>query len=226
MNAEASAVRQEVLEREWWLRALAVLQSPRTVFAALRDDSREHAEARQEPILALLLLAGTGAMLSLSTTDTLLDYPTDGRWPIDATLLPVVLFLQGALYGVAAYWLGGGVVHLGLRGAGGEGSYRRTRHLLAFAAAPLVLGVVLVLPLKLAVYGEDAFRSGGGDAAGPDRWLFAALELGLVLWSAGLLVVAIRTVYGWSIPRALGSLALGAFALLGLALVALILSAN
>ena len=39
--------------RDWWLRTLLVLQSPRSVFAALRDDSREAAGARQEPIIAI-----------------------------------------------------------------------------------------------------------------------------------------------------------------------------
>ena len=34
------------LQKEWWLRALAVFQSPRGTFAALRDGSDEAAEAR------------------------------------------------------------------------------------------------------------------------------------------------------------------------------------
>ena len=49
--------------REWWLRTLAVFQSPRPVFAALRDASPREAEARQEPILAIVFLAGIAAML-------------------------------------------------------------------------------------------------------------------------------------------------------------------
>lgn len=203
-----------------------MFQSPRSVFAALRDDSREEAEARQEPVLALILLSGIAAILSLNTTDTLLDYPTDGRLPLDAVLLPVIIFVQGALYGAVVYWLGAGAAHLGLRGAGAEGGYRLTRHLLAFAAAPLALGLLILLPLRLAAYGEDAFRTGGGDAAGIDRWFFTGLELVFALWAAGLLVYGIKVVYGWSIPRVLGSLALGALALVCIALVALILSAG
>jgi hypothetical protein len=124
------------------------------------------------------------------------------------------------------YWLGGGAVHIGLRGAGADGRYRQTRHLLAYAGAPLALGLLILLPLRLAAYGEDAFRTGGGDAGGVDRWLFTGLELGFALWAAGLLVLGIRVVYGWSVPRVLGSLALGGMALVGIALVALILSAG
>src|SRR4051812_22432760 len=48
---------QAANERAWLLRALLVLQSPRAVFAALRDDSEETARARAEPIIALVWLA-------------------------------------------------------------------------------------------------------------------------------------------------------------------------
>ena len=170
----------------------------------------EEAEARQEPVLALVLLSGIAAILSLTTTDTLLDYPTDGRLPLDVALLPVIIFIQGALYGAVVYWLGGGAVHLGLRGAGAEGRYRLTRHLLAFAAAPLALGLLVLLPLRLAAYGGDAFRTGGGDDGAASTggsspgWSWPS-----PLWAAGLLVYGIKVVYGWSVPRVLGSLALG-----------------
>ena len=44
-------------EREWWLRVLAVLRSPRAVFVALRDVTQEELDARSEPVLALVLEA-------------------------------------------------------------------------------------------------------------------------------------------------------------------------
>ena len=49
---------RDSLDREWWLRTLVIFQAPRAVFAALRNDAPEDAEARQEPVLALVLLAG------------------------------------------------------------------------------------------------------------------------------------------------------------------------
>ena len=50
-------------QRDWWLRALLVLQSPGAVFAALRDESDEALEDRQEPVTALVYLAGIGGVL-------------------------------------------------------------------------------------------------------------------------------------------------------------------
>ena len=44
--------------RDWWLRALLVLQRPRPVFVALRDESKEAVSERAEPMLAIVLLAG------------------------------------------------------------------------------------------------------------------------------------------------------------------------
>ena len=225
MSAEATSARDERLERSWWLRVPAVLLEPRSVFLAFRSEAEEQTAARQEPVLALVLLAGAAGILSLDATGTLLDYPTDGTFPRDGLVVPVIVFIQGALYGTAAYWLGGLVFYLGLRAAGGEGTYRRGRHLLAYAATPLVLSLLLVWPLKLALYGGDAFRTGGADE-GAGGSVFRGLELALVLWAAVLLVIGIRAVHGWSLPRALGSLVLAGFALVGISLVALILTAG
>src|SRR5438105_12067782 len=55
---------QAANERVWLLRALLVLQSPREVFAALRDDSEDAARARSEPIVALVWLAGIACVLA------------------------------------------------------------------------------------------------------------------------------------------------------------------
>jgi hypothetical protein len=191
-------------ERAWWLRSLAIFQSPRAVFAALRDDSEAEVEARQEPVLALVLLAGLAGVLLAPSTGRLLDESI-----VDESLavLAVVLFLTGAIYGMATYWIGGAALLAGMKGAGSRSSYRHARHVLAFAAAPLVLGLVLVWPVRLAVYGTDSFRSGGGDE-GTGATVFDAL-LGLfALWALGLLVYGISVVERWSVGRAGVSLAL------------------
>ena len=201
-------------EKEWWLRALAVFQSPSVVFAALRDDSKEQADARQEPVLALALLAGLAGVLTTPTAGELLD-----RREFDGLLVAVFVFLAGALYGIATYWLGGGALHLGARAAGAASSYRQARHVLAFAAAPLVLLLLLAWPLRLAVYGGDVFRSGGADEEGPVRWAFAAAEIGVFAWSAALLIVGIRAVHGWPVIRSVGSIVLALLALILLGLV-------
>ena len=64
---------QAANERVWLLRALLVLQSPREVFAALRDDSEDAARARSEPIVALVWLAGIACVLATPVAGRVLD---------------------------------------------------------------------------------------------------------------------------------------------------------
>lgn len=189
-------------EREWWLRVPAVLLGPRAVFVALRDDSREEVDARQEPVLALVYLAGIAAVLGTSTAGRLLDDPE-----YDVLLVAVWAVVAGGFYAFAGYWLIGGALYLGARGLGGLGDYRRARHVLAFALVPLALSLLVLWPVELAAFGTDVFRRGGSDdgAAGT---AFDVLELAFALWSAGLLLVGVRAVHGWSWWRSLGALGL------------------
>ena len=198
-------------ERAWWLRTLLVLQAPLPVFAAFREDTREDFEARQEPVTAIVVLAGIAAILWAPATGRLLDDPA-----IDGVLVVVLAFLTGALYGFAGYFAAGWLLRRGIGLAGGAESYRRARHLLAYAAVPLALSLAL-LPIRLAAYGGDVFRSDGSDGGAGGR-VFAALQLGLVAWTVGLLVVAVRVVHRWPWPRALAAcLPLAALAALAVA---------
>ena len=187
----------ESLERAWLLRALLVLQSPRAVFAALRDDSDDAARARQEPVTALVGLAGIAGVLWTPVAGRLLDDPA-----VDGLLVAVWAFVGGGIYGVFSYFAGGTLLFLGLRSAGSAGTFRRARHLFAFALAPVALSLLVVWPLRLAAYGADVFRTGGDDRGSGDA-LFVALELAFVAWSAVLLVVGTRAVHAWPWRRAL-----------------------
>ena len=189
-------------ERVWLLRALLVLIDPRPVFAALRDDSDEAAHARQEAVMALVLLGGIASVLWTPAAGRLLD-----QSGIDALLVAVWAFIGGGMFGLFLYWAAGAALHGGLRAAGSLGSFRRARHILAFAAAPLALSLV-VWPIRLAVYGGDVFRAGGSDS-GIGNAVFVAVELGFAAWALALLAVGVRTVHGWSWQRALEGVALG-----------------
>jgi hypothetical protein len=125
----------------------------------------------------------------------------------------VLIFLTGAIYGIATYWLGGGLLYVGLRGAGSSGSYRRARHVLAFAAAPTILGLLLIWPLRLALYGTDSFRSGGEDS-GTLPFLFDLAGAGFALWALGLVIYGISVVEQWRLLRAGISVALAVLAVL------------
>jgi hypothetical protein len=187
-------------ERLWWIRALLVLQAPRPVFAAIRDDSDEAAEARQEPLVAIVFLAGVAGVLATSIAGRLLDDPA-----FDPLVVVVWAIVGGGFYGLAAYFLGGALLHLGTSLLGSLGSYRRARHLLGFAAVPVALSL-LVWPVRLAVHGTDSFRTGGADS-GTGGDVFLAVQAGFVLWTFALLAIGVRTVHGWSWPRTLASAA-------------------
>jgi Yip1-like protein len=182
-------------ERDWWLRTLLVLQAPRAVFVALRDDSDRAAGERSEPVLAVILLAGIAGVLSTGAAGRLLDEPD-----YDGTLVAIWAFVGGGIYGVAGYWALGGLLHRSLRALGSRGRYRRARHLLAFACVPVACSLAVWL-VKIAVFRGDAFRSGGSDSGAPGD-VFAAIELGFLAWTVALLVIGVRAVEGWTWARA------------------------
>ena len=156
--------------REWWLRTLLVLQAPRPVFAALRDDSDRAASDRAEPVLLVVVLAGMA-----------LAFASNASSGYDGLLLPVWLLIAGGITGTAGYWFFGAVLYGAGRALGSAGSYRRSRHVLAFASVPLALS------LALSPVGRTAFS-----------WVVLAF----VAWSAGLLLIGVRSVHGWTWQRA------------------------
>jgi hypothetical protein len=156
--------------REWWLRTVLVLQAPRPVFAALRDESSESVGDRSEPVLLVVWLAGIALALASNAASS-----------YDGVLLAVWAFLAGGITGVAAYWFFGALLFAATRVLGSLGTYRRARHVLAFACVPLALSLV-VSPLG--------------------RGAFSWLVLVFVAWSAVLLVIGVRAVHGWTWGRA------------------------
>lgn len=199
-------------QKAWFLRALLVLQSPRPVFAAIRDDSDEVAEARQDAAGAIVWLGGIAGILATTVAGRLLD-----DVEIDGSLVAVWAFLAGGLYGFGLYYIVGKVLHVSLRRLGGRGSFRRARHLLAFAATPIALALFVYWPIRIAIYGGDLFRTGGADGRGAGEalaWVFYAF----VAWALVLLVVGVRTVHGWSWGRSLAGVAIASAIAAGLAI--------
>lgn len=198
-------------DREWWLRVPGVLLSPHSVFVAMRDESGEAVDARSEPALALTSLAGIAGALGSSTARTLYDDPE-----YDALLVAVWAVVAGGFLAFAGYFIVGGALYLGARGLGSQGTFRRARHVLAYALAPVALSLFVVWPLQLAAFGTDVFRRGGSDE-GAAATLLDGLAVAFAVWSAVLLVVGVRAVHGWTWWRSLAALGLVALFLAALA---------
>jgi hypothetical protein len=203
MAATADTARPSALERSWWLRAPAVLVAPRAVFVSLRDESEDAVEARQEPLSAIIGLAAIAGVLATSVARGILN--SGSSWLI----LPIWAFFGGCAYAIAVYWIGGGLLHGAARRFGGLGSYRRARHVLALASAPVALSLFTVWPIRVAIYGEFLFHTGGRDYGPGDR-TFGGLVYASFAWSAVLLVVGVRSVHGWSWGRSLATVGLAA----------------
>jgi hypothetical protein len=201
-NARAESLSAE---RAWWLRAALVLQAPTPVFRALRDESPEDEDARMEPLVLIALLAGIGAVLGTSVAGGLLDDPGGGLLVVAAWAI-----FAGALYGGVAVLGGGLLLRWAERRLGGRGSWRRARHVFGFALAPLALGLVVLWPLRLALYGDDVFRRGGADSGTTGARLLDGLWVSCGLWFLVLLVVGVRAVNRWSWWRSLAACALAA----------------
>lgn len=202
MSADAASTAAPVATWSWWKRAPLVLVAPRPIFAALRDESDEDAEARQEPLAALIALAGIATVLVTPTFRRMLNDPS-----VSLILVPVLAFISGALYAVAVTWLGGGLLFGAARRFGGLGSYRRARHTVALASAPLALALLTFWPVRIAIYGEDLFRTGGNDYGRGDA-IFGGVFIGFVAWSLILLLIGVRATHGWSWGRTLATVAL------------------
>lgn len=178
-------------DRAWWLRVPAVLLSPRSVFFALREEDADDVAARSEPILLVVWLAGAATVLASPTAAGLLDNPD-----YDPLLLAVWAFIAGGIYGVIGYFLLGFAVFFGARLLGSLGDFRRERQLVGFALVPLGLSLLVLLPLRLSLFGGDAFRDGGGDE-GTGEAVLLGIQLAFVAWSVALLLLGVRVIHGW-----------------------------
>ena len=164
--------------------------------------------------MAIMLLAGSPRSSPSSTAAHVYD-----GYEYDALVFILKAVVAGAFFGFQNYWLGGGGVYLGASAIGGTGSYRQARHALGFSMIPLIAWLVLVWPVEVAVYGSDLFRTGGDDH-GPGRWVFHALFVAAAAWGVGLLLLAVRTLHGWSWWRTLGA---GGLAVVAIAMLSAII---
>jgi Yip1-like protein len=181
------AIAGEAASREWWRRVPRVVTAPRTVFAALAETDDSDVDARSEPVLAITILAGMACILLTPAWGTVMDDPT-----VDALVLVVVTFIGGLFYGAAGYFLLGLALWLGAKAVGVDPPFKIARQIVAFAALPLALALVVLVPTIAIAFGNDWFRTGGSDE-GAGRVVVTALGLAFVAWSAALVALGLRT---------------------------------
>lgn len=212
----------EALEREWWSRLPRLLVAPSEVFAELRDESREAGDARQEPLVAVALLAGVAMFVGLVALE-----PPFASNDYDFSTFNLVLesILGGALVALSNFWFGGALVYLGTRGLGALSGYRLARHVAGLATAPFVLLLVSSVPVRLTLYGTDLFKAEGRDAgAGGD--VFVAIDALVLVWTLGLLLIGIRVTQRWAWGRSAAALGVAALFAILLGTLAFALSAR
>lgn len=183
----ARAIAGEAAAREWWRRVPRVVTAPRSVFAALTDTDDTDVDARSEPVLAITVLAGIAAILLVPAWGTVMDDST-----VDLLVLVVVTFVGGLFYGAAGYFVLGLALWLGAKAVGVDPPFKIARQIVAFAAVPLALSLVVLVPLIALAFGEDWFRTGGSDE-GVGRAVVTAVGLAFVVWSAVLVALGLRT---------------------------------
>jgi hypothetical protein len=198
----------KALEHEWWRRLPRVLWRPREVFSEL-DGSEETAEALQEPMVAVTVLAGIAMFLATTTAGRLFDDPE-----FDWLLVAVEAFLVGVLVAFQTYWIGGAGLLLGLRSLGSLARYRTARHVIGLSLMPFVLALLALWPVRLAAFGGDVFRSSGSDE-GVTGDILMGVDAAFALWVLVLVAVGVSTVERWSVARAIAASAFAA-ALYGL----------
>jgi hypothetical protein len=191
------------LERLWWSRLPWAVTRPVALFEALRDNEDEDHVGRQEPILAIVILAGIAGILLTPAWGEILDQPS-----VDGLVAAVLTFIGGAFYGGAGYVLLGLAVWAGARSVGSLERGRLARHVVGFSAVPMALSVVLLVPVILLAFGGDYFHRGGSDE-GIGRWLVVGLGLSFAAWSVGLLALGLRTTYRLPWRGVLGAVLLG-----------------
>jgi hypothetical protein len=179
----------DALGRAWWARVPKVLTSPRQVFVALSDTDDLEVGARAEPILAITILAGTAGVLLTPAWGRLMNDPS-----VDGLVAAVVTFIAGIFYGAAGYFMLGLALWLGAKAVGVDAPFRIARQVLGFAALPVALSLVVLVPAIVLGFGSDWFRSGGGDE-GTGRDVVVAIGLAFVAWSLALVALGLRTTF-------------------------------
>ena len=190
--------------RRWWRLVPRILTHPTEVFVALRDDDEVDVDARSEPILAIVIIAGMAGILLTPAWATLIDEES-----LDWVVIAVDHLHRRAVL------RGGGLLPARPRRVArrarrrSRGPSRTARQVVGFAALPFALSFLVTVPAVLVAFGYDWFRTGGSDD-GTGRVVVLSIGLAFALWSLGLLALGLRTTFELPWRGVAGALALAA----------------
>ena len=210
-ESELRAAEADALGRAWWRRVPQLVTRPREVFEALGETDELDLGARSEPVLAITILAGIAGVLLAPAWGTVMD---DGS--VDGLVLVVVTFIAGLFYGAAGYLLLGLAVWLGAKAVGVDARFRIARQLVGFAALPMAISLVVIVPAIAIAFGSDWFRTGGSDE-GTGETVVVAIGLAFAAWALALVAVGLRTTFRLPWQGVAGAIGLAAVLVAALA---------
>ena len=155
-------------------------------------------------------LAGIAVALGTNTARTLYDNPE-----YDALLVAVWAVIAGGIVAFTGYFIVGGLSTSAHAGSGALGDFRRARHILGFAVAPLALSLLLSgrssSPCSALTSSGEAARTRGRRRAS------SSARAGLRRLVGRAAARGRAAVHGWTWARSLGALGLVALFLAGFA---------
>ena len=187
------------------------LTRPTEVFVALRDDEEVDVDARSEPILAVVIVAGMAGILLTPAWATLIDEES-----LDWIVIAVITSSAGCSTERRATSCLAGRVAGRARGRPRDSPSRTARQVVGFAALPFALTFVVTVPAVLVAFGYDWFRTGGSDD-GTGRMVVLSIAIALALWSLGLPAFGLRMIFQLPGRGVAGALALAAVIIAGFA---------
>jgi hypothetical protein len=153
-------------------------------------------------VLLIVILAGMASIILTPAWGTVMD---DGT--VDGLVLVVLTFIGGLFYGAAGYFFLGLALWLGAKGVGVEAPFRIARQVVAFAAVPIALSAVVVVPLIAVRFGWDWFHTTGSDTP-RERDVVVGIGLAFMAWSVALVALGLRTTFRLPWRGVLGALLL------------------
>jgi hypothetical protein len=178
--------------------------SPRQVFKFINDYQYD------KYVIVLLVLAGVAKALERASSNYYGD--TKEIWEIVVTCVVV-----GGIFGWITYYLFAGIISWTGKWMEGEGNTESILRIMSFAMLPSIMALLILL-IKVVIYGDDVFRSpeetGTGLLMSLWSYFFDFIHVLLAFWSIFLFVIGISEVQKLSIGKSILNLLIASLVLI------------